>query len=78
MSEVTDVVSCAGKVPFLVHPLCREQMTDADDVGHLRADLEKEFPEFDWTLLPHDQFWWYIPAEQRIAEEKDLEAFQRR
>ena len=27
-----------------------------------------EFPYMDWTLVPHDKFWWYVPDDCRAEE----------
>jgi len=66
-----------GKVPFTVHPLCREQLTDADDTGHLAASLKAEWPQFDWTHVPEDTLWWYIPDDKYVPGEA-LEDFRKR
>ncbi|KAL6072094.1 putative Alpha-ribazole phosphatase [Balamuthia mandrillaris] len=65
-----------GTVPFIVHPLCREQMSGADDVGRLKADLQKDFSEFDLRLVP-EGFWWYIPAERHVEGETLEEHYRR-
>jgi len=53
------------KVPFVINPLCREQVGGADDIGRMKAEIQQEFPHFDWSLCPAE-FWWYIPQEHRV------------
>jgi hypothetical protein len=54
-------------------------VTDADDVGNFKETLEKEFPQFDYSLMPHGPaFWWYIPEDKKIEGETDLESFKQR
>lgn len=50
-----------GKCPWIVHPYCREVVSGADDIGTLKLDLMREFPEWNFELLPND-FWWYYPG----------------
>jgi len=66
-----------GKCRFIVHPICREQVTGADDIGRHKEDLEREFAEehFDFSLVPSRKFWWYIPEEYQ-TEQHDLPTHQ--
>jgi len=54
---------------WVVHPLVTEQVSEADDIGSLKRDLIAEFPDWDWSLVP-DDFWWYIPHEYQQASQK--------
>lgn len=49
-----------GKCPWIIHPFCRELVSGADDIGTLKPDLMREFPQWNFELLP-DSFWWYHP-----------------
>eukprot|EP01127_Copromyxa_protea_P022059 TRINITY_DN7761_c0_g1_i1.p1 TRINITY_DN7761_c0_g1~~TRINITY_DN7761_c0_g1_i1.p1 ORF type:complete len:416 (-),score=42.76 TRINITY_DN7761_c0_g1_i1:20-1237(-) len=69
-AEIT-VQHTRGRCPWIVHPLCREVVSGADDIGTLRTDLEEEFPDWNFDLLPHD-FWWYFPKE--VSGIKSLDA----
>jgi hypothetical protein len=33
----------------------------------MRTDLEKEFPQFDFSLTPLNEFWWYIPPDRVVS-----------
>jgi len=50
------------KIPTLVHPLCRELVDTACDLGRHVNVLEKEFAgaPIDFSLLPQD-VWFYTP-----------------
>jgi len=58
-----------GKVPFLVHPLCREMLTESDDVGQFAETMQERFPQYDWTHVPPSSFWWYIPDDKQLHGE---------
>ncbi|KAL6073512.1 putative Alpha-ribazole phosphatase [Balamuthia mandrillaris] len=76
--QTCDIVfgNLKGKVPFIMHPLCREQMSGADDLGRLKEDLKKEFEGYDMGLVP-EGFWWYIPTERRVEGETLEEHYHR-
>src|SRR6185312_9254772 len=42
----------------IVSPLVIEALSEADDLGSLKRDLIVEFPDWDWSLVS-DDFWWY-------------------
>jgi broad specificity phosphatase PhoE len=67
-----------GKVPFVVQPLCREQVTESDDIGKMKDTMEAQYPEYDWALVPEKQFWWYIPDDRKVEGENDLAGFNKR
>jgi len=46
----------------IVHPGIRERMQSNCDIGSPAEDLEKEFPNFDFSLLKEleNHYWWYL------------------
>jgi len=60
-----------GKVPFIILPLCTEQVTESDDIGRTKSNLIEQFPEsgIDWSHVGEHQFWWYIPDNKKVEGE---------
>jgi broad specificity phosphatase PhoE len=44
-------------IPIVVNHLCREKVENACDIGRPARVLQKEFPQFDFSMLPN--IWWY-------------------
>eukprot|EP01087_Luapelamoeba_hula_P015149 TRINITY_DN4491_c0_g1_i1.p1 TRINITY_DN4491_c0_g1~~TRINITY_DN4491_c0_g1_i1.p1 ORF type:complete len:412 (+),score=64.16 TRINITY_DN4491_c0_g1_i1:72-1307(+) len=61
-----------GQVPFITHPLIREYLTSADDIGSMRAYIQEKYPEFNHDIVPYNDFWWYIPPDS-VVEGETLE-----
>lgn len=66
-----------GKVPFVVHPVAKEQMTASDDVGRHYEELEKDFPMLSFDLLKKEPtIWWYTDGKGKEGE--TIEEFRER
>lgn len=47
-------------ISWVLNHNCREPITGADDIGTPKSILMKEFPNWDWSMIP-DSFWWWVP-----------------
>ena len=47
----------------IVHPLVRERLFMTSDVGRLKHILEEEYPGWDFSELPTDE-WWFVHNEE--------------
>ncbi|KAK5580080.1 hypothetical protein RB653_000093 [Dictyostelium firmibasis] len=55
-------------IKCLVSPIHRELLTTSDDNGRIKSIIEKEYPEFDFSLI-NDERWW-IPEIDDLFEIK--------
>lgn len=74
-------------IPWIINPSCREPVTGSDDIGQLRDVLStlrslnhstysNGFTDgslWDWSLVPPDKFWWYVPKEIQGTEPDGIE-----
>ncbi len=50
----------------IVHPLLRERLYMSSDVGRVKSELMKEFPQWQFDFVPNDDVpWWYQHNESR-------------
>jgi len=56
-------------VQVIVSPLCTEKLENACDIGRSVAELKADFPNFDFSNVEHD-VWWYVPSEFKTVENK--------
>lgn len=52
--------ACADlQAPIIVSPLCRERLAYVCDIGSPVEDLERMFPNLDYShVMPRDAYWW--------------------
>lgn len=57
----------------MAHPECREQVTNACDIGTPTSQLKAMYPQLDWSLLQHE-IWWYL--DEKSASEVTVNNYQ--
>lgn len=61
-------------VKKIAHPLMREMFYHVSEAGRSKAELEREFPSWDFSALPEDDKpWWYTETRVHAVEGPDGE-----
>lgn len=47
-----------SKAPVIVDPLFREAISSRCDIGSRLRESMKEFPQFDYSLIEHPDYWY--------------------
>src|SRR5688572_8223179 len=57
------------QVPIVCHPLCTEQVTGSDDIGHPPHVIEERYPNIDWSELKAlgKEVWWHSGPSVKVG-----------
>jgi broad specificity phosphatase PhoE len=47
------------KYSKVINPLASERVYLSSDIGKFKEELENEFPQWDYSLLPSNRVWWF-------------------
>eukprot|EP01087_Luapelamoeba_hula_P000400 TRINITY_DN1028_c0_g1_i1.p1 TRINITY_DN1028_c0_g1~~TRINITY_DN1028_c0_g1_i1.p1 ORF type:complete len:156 (+),score=21.81 TRINITY_DN1028_c0_g1_i1:281-748(+) len=65
-------------VPVVIHPLCREAIENACDIGRPAAELLADFAQLDFSQIASTPVWWFVPPAlaHTINEKNYQEVFE--